>query len=112
VLLALSLILYLAAPAGAQEKKKEPPLKTVHGQVIDKQENPIPEAIVSLKNKRTGAVKTYIADDQGGYHFSGLDPNADYEIHAEFKGAASATRTVSSFDSRRDILIDLKILRK
>ena len=42
----------------------------------------------------------------------GLDPNADYELHAEKEGAKSATRTVSSFDSRKDIVLNLKIDKK
>ena len=43
---------------------------------------------------------------------SGLDPNVDYEIYAEKEGAKSATRTVSSFDSRKDINLDLRIEKK
>ena len=65
-----------------------------------------------LKNLKSQAVKTYIADDSGRYRFSGLDPNVDYEIHAEKDGAKSQTRTVSSFDSRKDIVINLKIDKK
>ena len=57
-------------------------------------------------------MKTYIADEAGNYRFSGLDPNVDYEIHAERDGLTSSTRTVSSFDSRRDIEVVLKLSKK
>ena len=57
-------------------------------------------------------MRSYISDDQGNYRFSGLDPNVDYEIYAEKNGEKSATRTVSSFDSKKDIVINLKIDRK
>ncbi|MFZ3218231.1 MAG: hypothetical protein WA192_19445, partial [Candidatus Acidiferrales bacterium] len=67
---------------------------------------------VYLKNVKSQAVKTYIADDTGNYRFSGLDPNVDYEIHAEHDGLTSSTRTISSFDSRRDIEVDLKLSKK
>ncbi len=41
-----------------------------------------------------------------------MDPNADYELHAEKDGAKSPNRTVSSFDSRKDIVLNLKIDKK
>jgi hypothetical protein len=65
-----------------------------------------------LKNTRTNAVRSYIADDEGNYRFSGLDPNVDYEIHAEKDGAKSTTRTISSFDNKKEIVIPLKIEKK
>jgi len=72
----------------------------------------VPSAVVFLKNMRTNAVRSYIADDEGNYRFSGLDPNVDYEIHAEKDGAKSSTRTVSSFDNKKDIVFPLKIEKK
>ena len=82
------LILAVAFPGCAQEeskaqKKAEAQLRVLHGSVIDKDENPIASSVVYLKNLKSQAVKTYIADDSGNYRFSGLDPNVDYQIHAE-----------------------------
>ncbi len=57
-------------------------------------------------------MKTYIADESGNYRFSGLDPNVDYEVHAEHEDLTSATRTVSSFNSSRDIQVVLKVSHK
>ncbi len=109
VLVALGLL--LARPASAQKSKGEPELRTVHGSVIDKNEDPVPTSVVYLLNVKTQAVKTYIADDAGTFRFSGLDPNVDYEVHAEHGNLKSPTRTVSSFDSRRDIGVVLKLSR-
>jgi Carboxypeptidase regulatory-like domain len=113
--LALAL-LFLASVAPAQnpkdQAKREAQLRTVHGLVTDKAESPIPSGIVFLKNTRTNAVRSYISDPQGNYRFSGLDPNTDYEIHAEKDGAQSQTRTISSFDSKKDIILNLKIDKK
>ena len=103
---------FLAAFAWGQEAKRESQLRSVHGIVTDKAETPIPSGVVFLKNTRTNAVRSYIADETGNYKFSGLDPNADYEIHAEKDGAKSPTRTISSFDSRKEIDLNLKIDRK
>lgn len=113
----LLLGLLVAMPAHAQDeskaqKKAEAQLKVLHGSVIDKSENPVPSGVVYLKNVKSQAVKTYIADDSGNYRFSGLDPNVDYEIHAEHDDMTSSTRTVSSFDSRRDIEVTLKLSKK
>ena len=113
----LLLAVLVAIPARAQEeskaqKKAEAQLKVLHGSVIDKSENPVPSSVIYLKNVKSQAVKTYIADESGNYRFSGLDPNVDYEIHAEHDGLTSSTRTVSSFDSRRDIEVTLKLSKK
>jgi hypothetical protein len=101
-----------ALSASAQDKKSEAQLRTVHGSVIDGGENPIASSVIYLVNVKTQAVKTYIADDTGSYRFSGLDPNTDYELHAEHGDLTSATRTVSSFNSSRDIEVVLKLSHK
>ena len=102
---ALLLFAVLVPAAWAQQSE----LRTVRGAVLDKAENPVASAVVYLKNVRTLAVKTYISDKSGEYRFSGLDPNVDYELHAESANMSSNTRTVSSFDSRKDIVVPLKL---
>jgi hypothetical protein len=104
----LALLLLITA-AGAQDNSQ---LRTVHGSVVDAKENAVPSGVVYLVNTKTQAVRTYIADDQGNYRFSGLDPNADYELHAEHDDLTSATRTISSFNSSRDIEVTLKLAHK
>lgn len=110
----LVLLFTLAVSAFPQDKqdKKEAQLKTVHGTVMDGKENFQASAVVYLKNLKSQAIKTYIADDAGKYRFSGLDPNADYEIHAEKGDMISAKRTISTFDSRKDLEMTLKVDKK
>ncbi len=106
--------LLTAFPSSAQtkdEKKAEAQLRIVHGIVQDKDESPIPTSVVYLLNVKSQAVKTSFTDDKGLYRFSGLDPNVDYEIHAEHGDMTSSTRTISSFDSRRDIEVNLKVTK-
>ena len=102
----------LALPSLAQDKKSDAQLRTIRGTVLDKDETPRPSGVVYLLNTKTQAVKTYIADENGNYRFSGLDPNVDYQVHAEHQDMTSSTRTVSSFDSRRDVELVLKLTRK
>jgi protocatechuate 3,4-dioxygenase beta subunit len=110
VLLAMGLL--AVTSASAQGGKRESQLRTVHGDVSDKQENPVASAVVYLTNLRTLTVKTHITDDAGKYRFSGLDPNVDYEIHAETQEWTSAKRTISSLDSRKEIVVHLKLDKK
>jgi hypothetical protein len=84
-------------------------MRTVRGTVVDKNENPMASAVVHIKNVRTMAVRTYITDTEGTFRFSGLDPNVDYELHAENDTLTSNTRTISSFDTRKEIIVPLKI---
>jgi hypothetical protein len=106
------IVALFAVAAQAQDKKREAQLRTVRGVVMDKSESPISGSVVFLKNTRTNSVRSNYTDDTGSYRFSGLDPNADYEVHAEKDGAKSTTRTISSFDSRKEIDLNLKIDRK
>jgi hypothetical protein len=106
------MLAFLAGTAAIAQDKGEPQLRTVHGIAVDANENPVSSAVVYLVNVKTQSVKTYISDDGGNYRFSGLDTNVDYELHAEHDDLASATRTVSSFSSSRDIEVILKISHK
>jgi Carboxypeptidase regulatory-like domain len=112
ILLVLASVSWAARGTSRLQGQKEPELRTVHGSVIDKEENPVPSSVVYLKNLKTQDVKTYIANDAGEYRFSGLDPNVDYEIHAEHDDLSSSVRTISSYDSRRDINLPLKLSHK
>ncbi|HEX4378406.1 MAG TPA: carboxypeptidase-like regulatory domain-containing protein [Candidatus Acidoferrum sp.] len=114
-LLIATLSVAAAQPAAQQDKeaaKHEASLKSVRGLISDKAESPMPASVVFLKNMRSNAIRSYISDDAGNYRFSGLDPNVDYEIHAEKDGAKSQTRTISSFDSKKEIVLNLKIDKK
>jgi hypothetical protein len=108
----LAILFLYSFAAAAQDSKKETQLRTVRGTVSDKSDNPVAGSVVFLKNLRTNGVRSNFADDKGEYRFSGLDPNADYEVHAEFEGAKSPVRNITSLDSRKEIVINLKIDRK
>ena len=109
-LTSIALLAVLATAAHARQEKGQ--LRTVHGTVYDASGAPIGSAIVYLKNLRTPAIRTYISHAQGLNRFSAVDSNSDYRIHAEHQDLTSPTRTISSYDSRHDILLDLKVNRK
>ena len=59
-----------------------------------------------------GSVKTFISEKDGSYRFNALSPNVDYEVYAEYKGKKSGTKTLSSFDSRKQVTINLSVHTK
>ena len=108
----LLLVAFAAAALYAQGKGRESELRTVRGTVVDKQENPIDSAVVYLQNSQTQDVTTHITDKDGTFRFTGLDLNVDYQIHAEHEGLTSSARSVSSFETRKELVMTLKIDRK
>jgi hypothetical protein len=86
--------------------------RTLVGHVLDDREQPLQKAIVYLKNTKNLAIKTYISEPDGSFRFSGLAPNIDYEVYAEHDGARSDAKTLSGFDSRRQVSMTLKIKGK
>lgn len=93
----------------AQSKKKDDQIRTVQGIVSAADDSPIVGAVVYLKNTKTLQVRSFITQPGGSYFFHGLSPDVDYELRAENKGVSSPTKTLSSFDSRKDASINLKV---
>jgi hypothetical protein len=95
-----------------QNKKKDREsanTRTVSGIVTDQNDAPVQGAVVQLKDTKTLQVRSYITQQKGEYHFSGLSTNVDYELRAEYSGQSSPTRTLSVFDSRSKAIINLKL---
>jgi hypothetical protein len=109
--LALACMLQLPAPraSAAPLQRGQSESRTMIGHVMTKQDQPVHKAIVYLKNTKTLVIKTYITDADGSYRFSGLASNVDYEVYAEQQGARSDTKTLSSFDSRKQVNFTLKL---
>jgi len=107
VILGLVGLTLVAAPVLA--KDRETPGRLLTGRVLDRQDSPVPNAIVYVTDTRTHAVKTYIVGDDGVYRFPALAANVDYEVHAQLNGKTSDTKRVSQFDDRKVITVELKI---
>jgi hypothetical protein len=107
-------VLFLCAPAGlAQEKKKDSAhTRGVKGKVLAPEGAPVKQAVVYLKNTKTLQIHSFITKDDGSYYFNELSPDIDYELTGESNGLKSPTKTLSSFDSRKEPVIDLKLVKK
>ena len=93
----------------APTKDTAPQTRTLTGRVTDQHGAPVSDAVVYLTNTRTMAVKTYIVGSDGAYRFPSLSPNVDYQVYAQSQNHKSDTKTLSSFDSRPNAVINLKI---
>lgn len=107
-----ALLLSISSTLEAKKKNPEDSLRTVQGTVTDAADNPLDGAIVQLKNTKTLQIRSFVTQQHGAYYFHGLSPNVDYEVRADFQGTSSSTKTVSSFDSRKEVAINLKVEKK
>jgi hypothetical protein len=97
----------------AQKKEKEDPnIRSLQGQVNDPDEKPVAGAVVQLKDTRTLQVRSFITQANGGYRFSGLRADTDYEIKADYNGLSSDNKRLSNFDTRKIATINLKLNKK
>jgi hypothetical protein len=98
----------MAAAQPAADKKDKPQGRLLYGKVLDQQDNPVVNAVVYLSNMRTHEVKTYIVGQDGTYRFPGLT-NVDYEVYAQANSHKSDTKSLSQFDDRSQVYVDLRI---
>ena len=108
-MLGFLLVMAACVPFVYAKDKDSTPGRLLMGKVMDKSDNPVPNAVVYVTDTRTRAVKTYICGPDGTYRFPALASNVDYEIYAQANGKTSDTKTMSQFDDRKVVNIVLKI---
>ncbi len=112
-LIAMTFLLAAAPAVWAQGKKQAgEPNRSVQGVVTDPAETPLEGAIVKLKHTKTLQIRSFVTQSNGSYYFHGLSPDVDYELQAEYQGSNSSTKTLTSFDSRKEATINLKVNKK
>jgi hypothetical protein len=118
VLLMLCAVFVTALPLvpghafAAGPEKSQSSVRELSGRVTTTAHTPLADAVVYLKNTKTLVVRTFITGGDGQYRFPALAQNVDYQVYAEFQGKRSEVRTLSSFDSRPQAFINLKIETK
>ena len=86
--------------------------RVVQGKVVGSSGAGLKDATIYLKDDRTLAVRSYIAADDGSFRFGQLAQDTDYELWAEKAGKKSSVKNISSFDTRSEFNITLKINTK
>jgi len=103
--LTLGIIPALAPVAHAQNLGQ----RTVGGLVVDANSAPIPGATVFLKNTKTKSIRSYTSATNGRFRFAQVTMSDDYDLWAEKAGKKSETKTVSSWDARKEYETELKM---
>jgi protocatechuate 3,4-dioxygenase beta subunit len=110
---AILLLAGAMAAFAASKKGEDQNVRSVQGTVFDSSEAPVNGAVVQLKNTKTLQIRSFITKENGAYYFHGLSPDVDYELKADNnQGASSPTKTLSSFDSRKEAVLNLKLSKK
>jgi hypothetical protein len=104
-----ALLLLFCAPGFAQ---KDSATRSVEGVVSNADDSAVSGAVVQLKNMKTLQIRSFITKEDGRYQFFELSPDVDFELKADYRGASSGNKTLSSFDSRKKAVINLKLNNK
>ena len=86
--------------------------KSIVGTVLDAHGAPVPRAIVLLKDTKTLQIRSYITQGDGSYHFYDLNGDINYVLRAEAGGLTSSQKTVTVFNSKRIVKLNLKLKKK
>jgi len=80
--------------------------RTVHGTVTNDGEL-IRGAVVQIENRATLQLRSYITQQDGEYHFANLQLDVDYDVWAKRGDRESKRQTLSQFNSKKLVRIDL-----
>jgi hypothetical protein len=97
---------------GDKQDEDDPNGRRVRGVVKEADGAPAGGAVVKIKNMKTLSVRSFITKDDGKYNFGNLRMDSEYRLQAEHQGRLSNTRTLSIFDDRKDLTVDLRLEEK
>jgi len=83
--------------------------RVVSGYVVDANSKPVGGATVFLRDLKTKSIRSYTSAADGKFRFTQVNMAEDHELWAEKDGKKSATKTVSSWDTRTDFVCELKL---
>jgi len=83
--------------------------RVVTGTVVDADSAVVMGATVFLQNLKTKSIRSYTSVKDGRFRFAQVNMSDDYDLWAEKDGKKSATKTVSSWDARKEFETELRI---
>jgi iron complex outermembrane receptor protein len=83
-------------------------ISTVNGTVVDTQENVVAKAMVTVKNERSGAIRTTQTDANGFYSVDGL-ASGTYSVQATSAGFAVSTKSAVVVAAGQKVQLNLKL---
>lgn len=97
---------------GKKDKKDSDQLRALRGTVLDTGGNPVSGATVQLNEPPNGKGRSVTSGSDGSFRFDELSLKQDYQIQALYKGASSPRRTISQFDSRKTVTVELRLEKR
>ena len=83
--------------------------RVVRGTVVNAASAPVVGATVFLKDLKSKSIRSYTTDAEGHFRFTQVYMAEDHELWAEKDGKKSATKTISTWDTRPEYVIELKL---
>src|SRR5713226_8490025 len=99
------LLALLAAPLTARAQATT---GTISGTVTDESKAVLPGVTVVVRNTETGAARTLVTDERGGFRALNLPPGI-YAVTAELQGFTAAKRENLTLEIGRDVNADLSL---
>jgi hypothetical protein len=83
--------------------------RDVSGSVVEGSSEPVAGSTVFLKNQKTKSIRSYTSTKDGRFHFAQVNMSDDYDLWAEKDSRKTAVKTVSSWDTRKEFEVELKL---
>ncbi len=84
-------------------------MRTVSGSVLNADSKAVADATVFLQDQKTKAIRSYTTPSNGSFYFAEVSMTHDFNLWAQKGKEKSDTRIVSSWDTRTNFIVDLKI---
>lgn len=91
------------------KKEKAPTSRTVSGQVVDANGQPLEGALVTLTNTSTKEKREFFTKKGGRYNFDDLSFTIDYQLQARYKDSSGTLKKLSQYDKSPKMVRILEI---
>jgi len=91
------------------KNQKDTNTRIIDGIVKDASDNPLPDAIVQLKNTKTSNIVNFATKDDGKFVFRDLPMDINYELLAKRGDMATPVKKVSVYDTRKHIILNFQL---
>ena len=91
------------------KNQKDTNTRIIDGIVKDASDNPLPDAIVQLKNTKTSNIVNFATKDDGKFVFRDLPMDINYELLAKHGDAATPVKKVSVYDTRKHVIVNFQL---
>ena len=83
--------------------------RVVTGAVVDANSVPVAGATVFLRDVKSKNIRSYTSVERGRFRFASVNMAEEHELWAEKGGKKSAVKTISPWEARKEIEVELKL---